>query len=250
MKTKLFACAFLASSLIYNSANASGFPVFDGANLTQMLQQMLEQAKDYGTQLDQLEKAEQQYKQQMVDATKPMSNAFKTANQIMSTGSSLYQYSNNLSKQFGNANGYLNNMIGSREDWENCAMSTSCNPMDKLFTSYDKLSTIFTDGLDQINKVRDLFAEKTQSVADSLSSQVQNSTGMQGALEANAQIGVTKIQMDSQFQQAVLAELRDQNTYRRMQMEKERAQITQSEERRKKFHEGGVKVGEFNFELP
>lgn len=207
---------------LFNQAHATGVPVADAAAISQMITQYMHQLKDYTTQLDSLQQEVNQFEQQMKDATKPVENAFDTANSIIQSGSNLYNYVDNLSERFQSAKNLLNTTIGSRQKWEECASSSSCNPVDMYWNSYEALADIFDDGTDQILKVRDSLLTSQKKVAQTYSKKIAQSKGHQEVLELTGQALTSKMQSDADFQSSVLSHM-------------ERSEIEKEQERRKRL---------------
>jgi hypothetical protein len=191
-----------------NTATASGFPTFDGANLTQMLQQMLQQAKDYSNQLEQLEQLKNQYSQQMKDAAKPFTDTFNTANQIIGTGMKAYDYVNGLYGNFQDVNSYIKNSSGSWEEWQQCALNPSCNPMDKAFEALQRVGML-SEGASAVaaETANTLHTTITSSVFDQQNAALNSAQGERGVLQSMGQNAVAKAKSDATYQVAVLKNL-------------------------------------------
>jgi|GEM_PF-4313711 len=201
-------CSVMLFNACENTATASGFPTFDGANLTQMLQQMLQQAKDYSNQLEQLEQLKNQYSQQMKDAAKPFTDTFNTANQIIGTGMKAYDYVNGLYGNFQDVNSYIKNSSGSWEEWQQCALNPSCNPMDKAFEALQRVGML-SEGASAVaaETANTLHTTITSSVFDQQNAALNSAQGERGVLQSMGQNAVAKAKSDATYQVAVLKNL-------------------------------------------
>lgn len=203
-----FVCSVMLFNACENTATASGFPTFDGANLTQLLQQMLQQAKDYSNQLEQLEQLKNQYTQQMKDAAKPFTDTFNTANQIIGTGMKAYDYVNGLYGNFQDVNSYIKNSSGSWEEWQQCALNPSCNPMDKAFEALQRAGQL-SEGASAVaaETANTLHTTITSSVFDQQNAALNSAQGERGVLQSMGQNAVAKAKSDATYQVAVLKNL-------------------------------------------
>lgn len=201
-------CSVMLFNFCENTATASGFPTFDGANLTQLLQQMLQQAKDYSNQLEQLEQLKNQYTQQMKDAAKPFTDTFNTANQIIGTGMKAYDYVNGLYGNFQDVNSYIKNSSGSWEEWQQCALNPSCNPMDKAFEALQRAGQL-SEGASAVaaETANTLHTTITSSVFDQQNAALNSAQGERGVLQSMGQNAVAKAKSDATYQVAVLKNL-------------------------------------------
>lgn len=201
-------CSVMLFYACENTATASGFPTFDGANLTQLLQQMLQQAKDYSNQLEQLEQLKNQYTQQMKDAAKPFTDTFNTANQIIGTGMKAYDYVNGLYGNFQDVNSYIKNSSGSWEEWQQCALNPSCNPMDKAFEALQRAGQL-SEGASAVaaETANTLHTTITSSVFDQQNAALNSAQGERGVLQSMGQNAVAKAKSDATYQVAVLKNL-------------------------------------------
>lgn len=201
-------CSVMLFNACENTATASGFPTFDGANLTQLLQQMLQQAKDYSNQLEQLEQLKNQYTQQMKDAAKPFTDTFNTANQIIGTGMKAYDYVNGLYGNFQDVNSYIKNSSGSWEEWQQCALNPSCNPMDKAFEALQRVGQL-SEGASAVaaETANTLHTTITSSVFDQQNAALNSAQGERGVLQSMGQNAVAKAKSDATYQVAVLKNL-------------------------------------------
>lgn len=201
-------CSMLLLGACENTATASGFPTFDGANLTQLLQQMLQQAKDYSNQLEQLEQLKNQYTQQMKDAAKPFTDTFNTANQIIGTGMKAYDYVNGLYGNFKDVNSYIKNSSGSWEEWQQCALNPSCNPMDKAFEALQRVGQL-SEGASAVaaETANTLHTTINSSVFDQQNAALNSAQGERGVLQSMGQNAVAKAKSDATYQVAVLKNL-------------------------------------------
>lgn len=201
-------CSVMLFNFCENTATASGFPTFDGANLTQLLQQMLQQAKDYSNQLEQLEQLKNQYTQQMKDAAKPFTDTFNTANQIIGTGMKAYDYVNGLYGNFQDVNSYIKNSSGSWEEWQQCALNPSCNPMDKAFEALQRAGQL-SEGASAVaaETANTLHTTITSSVFDQQNVALNSAQGERGVLQSMGQNAVAKAKSDATYQVAVLKNL-------------------------------------------
>lgn len=201
-------CSLMLFTACENTATASGFPTFDGANLTQLLQQMLQQAKDYSNQLEQLEQLKNQYTQQMKDAAKPFTDTFNTANQIIGTGMKAYDYVNGLYGNFQDVNSYIKNSSGSWEEWQQCALNPSCNPMDKAFEALLRAGQL-SEGASAVaaETANTLHTTITSSVFDQQNAALNSAQGERGVLQSMGQNAVAKAKSDATYQVAVLKNL-------------------------------------------
>lgn len=196
---------------LFNQAHATGVPVADAAAIAQMITEYMQQLKDYTTQLDSLQQEVNQYEQQMKDAAKPVENAFDTANSIISSGTDLYNYVNNLSERFSSARNLLDSTIGSRQKWEECALSSSCNPVDMAYDAYNSLADIFDDGMTNVMRTRDSILSNNKRVTQTFSTKLANAEGHQAALEIIGQTNIQKMKQDASFQGAVLDHQQQEN---------------------------------------
>lgn len=201
-------CTVMLFNACENTATASGFPTFDGANLTQLLQQMLQQAKDYSNQLEQLEQLKNQYTQQMKDAAKPFTDTFNTANQIIGTGMKAYDYVNGLYGNFQDVNSYIKNSSGSWEEWQQCALNPSCNPMDKAFGALQRVGQL-SEGASAVaaETANTLHTTITSGVFDQQNAALNSAQGERGVLQTMGQNAVAKAKSDATYQVAVLKNL-------------------------------------------
>ncbi len=201
-------CSLMLFNACENTATASGFPTFDGANLTQLLQQMLQQAKDYSNQLEQLEQLKNQYTQQMKDAAKPFTDTFNTANQIIGTGMKAYDYVNGLYGNFQDVNSYIKNSSGSWEEWQQCALNSGCNPMDKAFEALQRVGQL-SEGASAVaaETANTLHTTITSGVFDQQNAALNSAQGERGVLQTMGQNAVAKAKSDVVYQTAVIENL-------------------------------------------
>lgn len=215
---------------LFNQAHATGVPVADAAAIAQMITEYMQQLKDYTTQLDSLQQEVNQYEQQMKDAAKPVENAFDTANSIISSGTDLYNYVNNLSERFSSARNLLDSTIGSRQKWEECALSSSCNPVDMAYNAYNSLADIFDDGMTNVMRTRDSILSNNKRVTETFSTKLANTEGHQAALEIIGQTNIQKMKQDASFQGAVLDHQQQENLAKATEMAEKEAAKKQTDE--------------------
>ena len=230
MLKKFFITFSFTSIIATSNCHASGIPVFDGANLSQIVTEYTQQLEDYATQLEQLEQQTKMWQQKVKDTTKPFSDFYNKASTLMKKGMDLYQYSTNLAEQFSSAESFLDSTIGSKESWAKCAIDINCNPADKLFNAYSSLSNKLSNANTKLLALTDHLSENTQSIAEQLSSEVANCEGERCIQESQAKAQGAKMSLDAEYQQAHLNVLRQQLAIqeaeqREREMEKTKADL-------------------------
>lgn len=188
-------------------AQASGFPVVDIAGLTQALQEYIQQMSDYATQLDHLEQMKKQYEQQMMDAAKPFKTAFDDANKIIGSGLNAYNYVNSLYGKFQDVQSFIKNSSGSYEEWEQCALSPTCNPVDKAFDAYKRLGGLSDGAASVAAELGDSIHSTVESTATTMEANLKSSQGQRAVMENVGAINIAQYKQDGLYQSAVLRSL-------------------------------------------
>lgn len=207
---KLISTMALCTSLSFcvsTPAQASGFPVVDIAGLTQALQEYIQQMSDYATQLDHLEQMKKQYEQQMMDAAKPFKTAFDDANKIIGSGLNAYNYVNSLYGKFQDVQSFIKNSSGSYEEWEQCALSPTCNPVDKAFDAYKRLGGLSDGAASVAAELGDSIHSTVESTAITMESNLKSSQGQRAVMENVGAINIAQYKQDGLYQSAVLKSL-------------------------------------------
>ena len=224
MLKKFFITFSFTSIIATSNCHASGIPVFDGANLSQIVTEYTQQLEDYATQLEQLEQQTKQWEQKVKDTAKPFSDFYNKASTLMKKGMDLYQYSTNLAEQFSSAESFLDSTIGSKESWAKCAIDINCNPADKLFDAYSSLSNKFSNANTKLLALTDHLSENTQSIAEQLSSEVANCEGERCIQESQAKAQGAKMSLDAEYQQAHLNYMKEDLAIRKAEIQAKKMQ--------------------------
>ena len=204
---KLISTMALCTSLSFcvsTPAQASGFPVVDIAALSQSLQEYIQQMSDYATHLEQMKK---QYEQQMMDAAKPFKTAFDDANKIIGAGLNAYNYVNSLYGKFQDVQSFIKNSSGSYEEWEQCALSPTCNPVDKAFDAYKRLGGLSDGAASVAAELGDSIHSTVESTAITMEANLKSSQGQRAVMENVGAINIAQYKQDGLYQSAVLKSL-------------------------------------------
>lgn len=223
--------------MLSQSALASGIPVLDGAGLAQSLTEYLEdinqgitQANQYSQQIQQWQKQVEQYKtqvqqytQQMKDTAKPVTDTISTAKKLYDTGTSYYNYASSLGTQIASFNDYINNVVGNRETWENCALKQNCDLMGILQTAENKLTTLIDTALKKNIKTAEQLENAYSKVADQFNEDLQKCSGQNCAIEMNARATTELLRNQAKYNKAMLDYINNQTTKERQEQEKKLA---------------------------
>lgn len=223
--------------MLSQSALASGIPVLDGAGLAQSLTEYLEdinqgitQANQYSQQIQQWQKQVEQYKtqvqqytQQMKDTAKPVTDTISTAKKLYDTGTSYYNYASSLGTQIASFNDYINNVVGNRETWENCALKQNCDLMGILQTAENKLTTLIDTALKKNIKTAEQLENAYSKVADQFNEDLQKCSGQNCAIEMNVRATTELLRNQAKYNKAMLDYINNQTTKERQEQEKKLA---------------------------
>ena len=220
--------------MLSQSALASGIPTCDGANLSQNLMSYLDQIKEYGetasrysAQVSQWAKEYKtqmdQYNQQMKDTAKPVTDTISTAKQLYDTGTSYYNYVTSLGTQIASFNDYINNVVGNREAWENCALKQNCDLMGIFETAENKLTSIIDTALKRNIKTAEQLENAYSKVADQFNEDLQKCSGQNCAIEMNARATTELLRNQAKYNKAMLDYINNQTTKERQEQEKKLA---------------------------
>ena len=220
--------------MLSQSAFASGIPTCDGANLSQNLMSYLDQIKEYGetasrysAQVSQWAKEYKtqmdQYNQQMKDTAKPVTDTISTAKQLYDTGTSYYNYVTSLGTQIASFNDYINNVVGNREAWENCALKQNCDLMGIFETAENKLTTLIDTALKKNIKTAEQLENAYSKVADQFNEDLQKCSGQNCAIEMNARATTELLRNQAKYNKAMLDYINNKTTKERQEQEKKLA---------------------------
>lgn len=220
--------------MLSQSALASGIPTCDGANLSQNLMSYMDQIKEYGetasrysAQVSQWAKEYKtqmdQYNQQMKDTAKPVTDTISTAKQLYDTGTSYYNYVTSLGTQIASFNDYINNVVGNREAWENCALKQNCDLMGIFETAENKLTSIIDTALKKNIKTAEQLENAYSKVADQFNEDLQKCSGQNCAIEMNARATTELLRNQAKYNKAMLDYINNQTTKERQEQEKKLA---------------------------
>lgn len=224
--------------MLSQSALASGIPVLDGAGLAQSLTEYLEdinqgitQANQYSQQIQQWQKQVEQYKtqvqqytQQMKDTAKPVTDTISTAKKLYDTGTSYYNYVSSLGTQIASFNDYINNVVGNRETWENCALKQNCDLMGILQTAENKLTTLIDTALKKNIKTAEQLENAYSKVADQFNEDLQKCSGQNCAIEMNARATTELLRNQAKYNKAMLDYINNKVTEERQEKERKLAE--------------------------
>lgn len=220
--------------MLSQSALASGIPTCDGANLSQNLMSYMDQIKEYGetasrysAQVEQWAKEYKtqmdQYNQQMKDTAKPVTDTISTAKNLYDTGTSYYNYVTSLGTQIASFNDYINNVVGNREAWENCALKQNCDLMGIFETAENKLTSIIDTALKKNIKTAEQLENAYSKVADQFNEDLQKCSGQNCAIEMNARATTELLRNQAKYNKAMLDYINNQTTKERQEQEKKLA---------------------------
>ena len=200
---KLFISIFTGACLSFGSANATGFPTIDVANLTQSLMEYMQQLQDYTEQINQLDSLRNQYQQQMIDAAKPASDAFNAANKLINKSTDAYNYVKNLYGNFQSIKDFTENTIGDKEAWKQCVLSPNCNPADFLNDVYKRIGDLAASGATIAHQTGVLLTDETQTLVDDMKSKLDGAQGANAIAETQAKNDIIMYQQTTKYQAAV-----------------------------------------------
>lgn len=200
---KLFISIFTGACLSFGSANATGFPTIDVANLTQSLVEYMQQLEDYTEQINQLDSLRNQYQQQMIDAAKPASDAFNAANKLINKSTDAYNYVKNLYGNFQSIKDFTENTIGDKEAWKQCVLSPNCNPADFLNDVYKRIGDLAASGATIAHQTGVLLTDETQTLVDDMKSKLDGAQGANAIAETQAKNDIIMYQQTTKYQAAV-----------------------------------------------
>lgn len=204
---KLFISIFTGASLFMGSANATGFPTIDVANLTQSLMEYMQQLEDYTEQINQLDSLKNQYQQQMVDAAKPATDAFNTANKFINKSTEAYNYVKNLYGDFQSIKDFTENTLGDKEAWKQCVLSPSCNPTDFLNDVYRRIGDFAASGATIAHQTGVLLTDETQTVVNDMRAKLDGAQGANSIAETQAKNDIIMYQQTTKYQASVVKAL-------------------------------------------
>ena len=224
--------------MLSQSALASGIPVLDGDGLAQSLTEYLEdinqgitQANQYSQQIQQWQKQVEQYKtqvqqytQQMKDTAKPVTDTISTAKKLYDTGTSYYNYVTSLGTQIASFNDYINNVVGNREAWENCALKQNCDLMGIFETAENKLTSIIDTALKRNIKTAEQLENAYSKVADQFNEDLQKCSGQNCAIEMNARATTELLRNQAKYNKAMLDYINNKVTEERQEKERKLAE--------------------------
>lgn len=200
---KLFISIFTGACLSFGSANATGFPTIDVANLTQSLVEYMQQLEDYTEQINQLDSLRNQYQQQMIDAAKPASDAFNAANKLINKSTDAYNYVKNLYGNFQSIKEFTENTIGDKEAWKQCVLSPNCNPADFLNDVYKRIGDLAASGATIAHQTGVLLTDETQTLVDDMKLKLDGAQGANAIAETQAKNDIIMYQQTTKYQAAV-----------------------------------------------
>lgn len=200
---KLFISIFTGACLSFGSANATGFPTIDVANLTQSLMEYMQQLEDYTEQINQLDSLRNQYQQQMIDAAKPASDAFNAANKLINKSTDAYNYVKNLYGNFQSIKEFTENTIGDKEAWKQCVLSPNCNPADFLNDVYKRIGDLAASGATIAHQTGVLLTDETQTLVDDMKLKLDGAQGANAIAETQAKNDIIMYQQTTKYQAAV-----------------------------------------------
>lgn len=200
---KLFISIFTGACLSFGSANATGFPTIDVANLTQSLMEYMQQLEDYTEQINQLDSLRNQYQQQMIDAAKPASDAFNAANKLINKSTDAYNYVKNLYGNFQSIKDFTENTIGDKEAWKQCVLSPNCNPADFLNDVYKRIGDLAASGATIAHQTGVLLTDETQTLVDDMKLKLDGAQGANAIAETQAKNDIIMYQQTTKYQAAV-----------------------------------------------
>lgn len=204
---KLFISILTGACLSFGSANATGFPTIDVANLTQSLVEYMQQLEDYTEQINQLDSLRNQYQQQMIDAAKPASDAFNAANKLINKSTDAYNYVKNLYGNFQSIKDFTENTIGDKEAWKQCVLSPNCNPTDFLNDVYKRIGDLAASGATIAHQTGVLLTDETQTLVDDMKLKLDGAQGANAIAETQAKNDIIMYQQTTKYQAAVAKSL-------------------------------------------
>ena len=200
---KLFISILTGACLSFGSANATGFPTIDVANLSQSLMEYMQQLEDYTEQINQLDSLRNQYQQQMIDAAKPASDAFNAANKLINKSTDAYNYVKNLYGNFQSIKEFTENTIGDKEAWKQCVLSPNCNPADFLNDVYKRIGDLAASGATIAHQTGVLLTDETQTLVDDMKLKLDGAQGANAIAETQAKNDIIMYQQTTKYQAAV-----------------------------------------------
>ena len=190
-----------------NSVNAGGLPVISLTELAQMITQYQEQIQQG---MDRVSEFEQQYatqikqwEQQVKSATAPYTNAYSSVKKLQNQILSYQNMIDNLSYNFTDVESYLSDKIGSSSYWEECALSSYCDPSIAISSKYNNLNTSITKSIATASRLQKMLDESLKNASE-FENELSSDPGIQAVATTSARMQLQSMKEQEQYNKQML----------------------------------------------